>query len=230
MKDNGLNEAWMLHVAIQQGKLSGVFKHNAEYYIGKFLGLGGTWENPDGKALNADEIKAADVILAKINKPKTPKVDLSAIVARFATKKIKVHLTFMQGDLELSAAPMTGKNPGAVYVRVGYEYAGKIVPSGKFWANDKWADGALEGALKAYADTLPKPQDLEVKSPSGFKTISEFKEQYEQPYPATNEQLNVMIHAMENLGDHFKDTGVKAQLTQALIDKIAKGMKGKGEA
>lgn len=155
VKNNGLNEAWMLYVALKQGRL-GTYSNAALKLIGQFL-QGGTWEDPAG-ALSNSQIKAADIILqaSASNQHSAPEkhnqtVDLTPIIKRFAATKSKVLLN----ELELSAAPSGGANPGAVYVRVKGCYAGKITPAGDFKpATLEWDVAWLPARLKQYADNL----------------------------------------------------------------------------
>lgn len=71
-----------------------------------------------------------------------PVLDLSAVVAFLVAARDGANggkpLKFPQtrfaapgsGELQLSLAPLTGKNPGAVYVKLNGEYAGKVTATG----------------------------------------------------------------------------------------------------
>jgi hypothetical protein len=82
-------------------------------------------------------------------------VDLAAVVAFLVAARdgknggdpLKAPRTFFaapgNGELALSLAPLTGKNPGAVYVKLNGEYAGKVT-----------ADGTVVGIAPALVDAL----------------------------------------------------------------------------
>jgi hypothetical protein len=79
-----------------------------------------------------------------------PVVDLSSVVAFLAgarDKGLKAPRTRFaapgSGELQLSLAPLSGKNPGAVYVKVNGDYAGKVM-----------ADGAVVGITPVLVDAL----------------------------------------------------------------------------
>lgn len=78
--------------------------------------------------------------------PKSGAVDVERIKAMFAKATAsglkKPH--FVADGIEFSQAPATGKNPGAVYIKVNSEYAGKIL------------NGAYAATSAAPADTLAR--------------------------------------------------------------------------
>lgn len=128
-----VSEAWMLHVALEQGRIKPGTNLDvvARSIIKTFLG-DGTWESPKGYMVAAN-LNLADKILAKVNAPKLASKSLQAIAHRFVGHKAKQYAVTDKGnDIKLSAAPMTGKNPGSVYVHVNDTYAGKITPYGTF--------------------------------------------------------------------------------------------------
>jgi hypothetical protein len=77
-----------------------------------------------------------------------PKVDMTAITALFDRAPVKLvkKPIFRTVDLTIKKAPMTGRNPGALYVTAtdGGEYLGKVV------------DGTFHKAYEAPADTAQK--------------------------------------------------------------------------
>ena len=92
----------------------------------------------DRGSLSDKQTGAAVAMLMKVkankaNKPEAPSVDLSNIVAIFdkAHEAIKTP-KFRFEDLVISRAPDAGANAGALYVKVGGEYMGKV-KEGKFF-------------------------------------------------------------------------------------------------
>jgi len=112
------------------------------------------WERGAGSrhAISAD----CDVAITKRRieaqtsaKP-APVVDLTSVVAFLAAARdrgLKSPKTRFaapgSGELALSLAPLTGKNPGAVYVKVNGEYTGKVT-----------ADGTAYGLTPVLVDAL----------------------------------------------------------------------------
>lgn len=86
---------------------------------------------------------------------KKESIPLAKIAAMFASAK--THLKFpkirlMNGNSEvvISLAPEGGNNPGALYVKVGGEYAGKITASGEWHPRNNAGD--LTGFLREFAE------------------------------------------------------------------------------
>ena len=128
---HGINEVWMLQVALTNGVIKNNYiRSRAEVCIKGFLN-GGTGEDPKGADACAT---LAENLLKQIHTPTAP--NFKPIVEWFAAHKKKHYFMTVAGrNVEISAAPMDGKNPGAVYVRVNHEYVGKIVPSGAFYTS-----------------------------------------------------------------------------------------------
>lgn len=84
-----------------------------------------------------------------------PKVDVSAIEAMFATAASNglKRLAFRAEGIEISAAKASGKNPGALYVKVGGEYQGKVA-GGKFFAVSATLPGTEARLLEVAADPM----------------------------------------------------------------------------
>ena len=80
-------------------------------------------------------------------------IPLGKITAMFASAKVhlkypKIRLQSEGKEIVISPAPMTGNNPGALYVKVSNEYAGKITKEGKWLARER---GSLETLLLNFA-------------------------------------------------------------------------------
>ena len=116
--------------------------------VGEFLAKAVTWNSPSDFicSLHASLVKygrltdnqaaAVKNTMAKIEANRAAKVaaavevDLSPIRAMFETAVANGYKRpiYRAADLVISRAPMTGKNPGALYVKtVGDEYLGKLV-------------------------------------------------------------------------------------------------------
>jgi hypothetical protein len=80
-----------------------------------------------------DQIAAKEAAKREAKAKDTKAVDISAIEALFATANSNglKRPKFRADGIEISQAAATGRNPGALYVRAGDEYQGKIV-DGKF--------------------------------------------------------------------------------------------------
>lgn len=175
----GINEVWMLQVALTNGVIKNNYiRSKAEVCIKKFLGEG-TWEDPQG-GFSAQQAVIADTLLKQASAP--PVSNFKPIVEWFAAYKKKRYFMTTEGrNVEVSAAPMDGKNPGAVYVRVNHEYVGKIVPSGAFYTSGATLENAAVkqdvlgvlasfsiGREAALAELKQQAGVQEVKSPSGY--------------------------------------------------------------
>lgn len=81
-------------------------------------------------------------------------VDLAGIRSMFelAASKLKKPVYRAEG-LILSLAPAHGKNPGAIYVKLGHVYQGKVIGT-SFQASYSTASTTLPGLLKIAADPL----------------------------------------------------------------------------
>lgn len=81
-------------------------------------------------------------------------VDLSTIHDLFNSakqnglKRPKLYLN----DLTLTPAPTNGRNAGAIYVKQGYQYAGKVTPEGKYYSADGADRTAIFEQLQELAD------------------------------------------------------------------------------
>jgi hypothetical protein len=109
------------------------------------------------RVTHADATLCAANRAARAAQPVAPKatVDLASVVAFLVAardgahsgKPLKSPKTCFAapgvGELGLSLAPLTGKNPGAVYVKLNGEYAGKVT-----------ADGTVVGIAPALVDAL----------------------------------------------------------------------------
>jgi hypothetical protein len=116
------------------------------FYRGLLDGLNtyGTLTENKLAIVRADMAKDAEFWAAK--RAAAPVVNISAIEALFATaveNDIK-RPVFRADGLEISRAPATGRNAGALYVRRDGEYAGKI------------AGGKFQKVYNAPADTLDR--------------------------------------------------------------------------
>lgn len=209
---NGLNEAWMLHVALKEraGSLPKIYLIEGTHIVQKFLG-GGNWEDPQGTLTELDIARAeylcAASLPSKSNKLKPG--DLKPIADWFQISKGKKSFD----GVYLSAAPMTGENPGCVYLKdgpsYGAAYLGKITPQGYFKGVELSASQIA--ALKTYADECAQAiaamqansGTQEVKSPNGY---------------------NVHVD-LAMLGDTPEFFDVTAELKKKLTEKIAKGVK-----
>ncbi len=105
-------------------------------------------------SLSEKQTGAAVAMLMKVkankaNRAEAPTVDLSNVVAMFnkAHEAIKTP-KFRFEDLVVSRAPDTGANAGALYVKVGGEYAGKV------------KEGKWFGLRSAPQETLSKLQQI----------------------------------------------------------------------
>lgn len=80
-----------------------------------------------------DQIAAKEKAKAEAKAQGTKAVDIAAIEALFATANSNglKRPKFRADGIEISQAAATGQNPGALYVKAGSEYQGKIV-GGKF--------------------------------------------------------------------------------------------------
>lgn len=85
-------------------------------------------------------------------------IDLTRINQMFndAAKQLKkpfVNFTIEGAEFRVSQAPMTGKNPGCLYVKAGADYAGKIDFHGAFTAAHNMSSKAeaIQDALSAFA-------------------------------------------------------------------------------
>ncbi len=85
--------------------------------------------------------------------------DLSAITTKFKTARANglkrpALLFFNVGKfapkLKITLAPDTGKNPGALYVKAGYDYMGKVTPDGALVPSRAMNDD-IKTFLKAFA-------------------------------------------------------------------------------
>lgn len=209
---NGLNEAWMLHVALKEraGNMSVTHRFQGALLVQKFLGEG-TWEDPQG-ALTEQDIAHAEYLCAASMPSKPNKLkpnELKPIADWFQISKVKKNFA----GLFLSAAPDSGKNPGCVYLKdgpsYGAAYLGKITPQGYFKGVELSASQIA--ALKTYADECAQAiaamqansGTQEVKSPNGY---------------------NVHVD-LAMLGDTPEFFDVTAELKKKLTEKIAKGVK-----
>lgn len=81
-----------------------------------------------------------------------PTIEMSNIEKMFAVaSQNKKNPKFYVGDMVISPAKATGRNPGAIYVKVAGEYAGKIV-SGRFFATQAAPAGTAERINELAAD------------------------------------------------------------------------------
>lgn len=115
--------------------------------------------------LTGPQVESAYKVLAKIDAGRAAsaekaatvsgEVDVSKVKAMFdraAAKGLK-RPSFVCEGIVLSRAPDTGKNPGAIYVKVAGEYAGKIL-DGRFAAVGSAPQGTVDLIGKVAADPL----------------------------------------------------------------------------
>jgi hypothetical protein len=62
-------------------------------------------------------------------------------------KRPKIKVVVNDVDLKFAPAPISGNNPGYIYVHSQGEYAGKVSPEGNFFGNPKVRDALLAFAL-----------------------------------------------------------------------------------
>lgn len=220
----GLNEVWELHVALHNNTLPFTKweRAQAEVIVSAFLGsfTGGTWENPVG-ALNNDGIKVADQLLKKahlrkLNPPmKYAVAGFKVIADWFVSHKKKVLFLTPEGrPIELSAAPMDGKNPGAVYVKVHNAYAGKITPNGTYLpSTDKFNKEPIKADITAALEERVSAMLAEAKASAVADT------KMEAGYSM------LPLHSVQSfalLDNDGKYLSVSEQLKNKIADAIAK--------
>lgn len=136
------------------------FLHNAAEWSSFALSLQNSFV--EHGRLSEKQIAAVRSMMEKSEQRKAekqanaPTVEVSAIEALFnvATENGLKRPVFRALDgVEVSKAPMTGRNAGALYVREHGEYAGKIV-SGKYFATSTATKNVLPRLLAIAADPL----------------------------------------------------------------------------
>jgi len=142
--------------------------------VGAFLEANGSWSEffrslhtqlVEGKALSERQVAAVRSAMAKVEAGRAaraaqrsasaPKVDVAQIEALFAKARASglKRPVFRADGLEVSLAPVTGKNAGALYVKAGSDYQGKIV-GGSFLAVRTALGTTLGKLLEIAADPL----------------------------------------------------------------------------
>lgn len=172
----GINEAWALQLAYDNGKIKPSALYLAEDLLNRFVGehKGGDWENIKGGQMSDKQIalmvrlveegaafhSGADLMTTTAsvaNPAQAGSYNVAGIKELFDVAGLKLKwpkISFALADkggpqIDLSKASASGKNPGCLYVKVGATYVGKINTYGAFIAVPKVDPGLVQQVLQA---------------------------------------------------------------------------------
>ena len=219
-----ISEIWMLQVALTNNAIPNAYlRSKAQVLVNQFLsGDQYSWENQLQWTYGGHAwVEKADALLAQIAAMnaagKKPKPNFKVIAQWFSFNKKPQQFTLPSGYLQLKAAPMDGKNPGAVYLSVNGVYMGKISVFGvlsPLTSLDPF-EGEVYDALNAFAASVAPAvqaagfsEEAEIKSPKGYSV-----------------SVPVPVQQLGMLEDVFVDVSeeMKKQIVAAIAAKFNKG-------
>lgn len=106
--------------------------------------------------VDLSEMFGIEIAAPATHAPKAPTIKTDKLTAAFDTAKangLKRPILRFDG-FQASLAPATGRNPGAVYIKVAGEYAGKISKGGEFSPSRDCPNGLRAKIEAAMADPL----------------------------------------------------------------------------